>query len=279
MKIVAIMMLRNEADIVVEGVTEALRWADAVVAYDNSSTDGTPDLAESAGALVMRGPDEPFAEGLRQHTLDMAAELNPDWVWRIDVDEIYHDTPNPRLVFEHAQTSWGAVCIRALQAEFWITLDDVRRGLLLEDERVSVQKRRRWYTIGHTAMVAWRHRPDLRYWDWERQGRKNVPRLADGRDVSELGLCCPTLLLQKHYNCRSMRQLLARMQDRRRDLGTFGKYRHNLVIDESIGLYYHDRTSVLFESRANHDLVYTWYTESERLYREREASWLREEDR
>jgi glycosyltransferase involved in cell wall biosynthesis len=133
MKIVAIALAKDEADVIAEGVTEALSWVDAFVIYDNGSVDGTPELAEQAGALVLRGPGgEPFSEELRQHTLDVAADYDPDWVIRIDVDEIYHPDPDPRQVLEEALAE-DSFCVRALQLEFWLTLDDVRRGLLLED--------------------------------------------------------------------------------------------------------------------------------------------------
>jgi len=153
--------------------------------------------------------------------------------------------------------------------EFWITLDDVRRGLLLEDESVSVQKRRRWYTCGHMAMVAWRHRSDLFYSsDVGLQKRRNVPVTVNGRDVSALGPCHGVALVQKHYNCRSVRQLMARMADRIRDLKTFGKYRYNLIVDEKIGLHYLGPDEV-FCYQDNHHLVYEWYEESSKLFDER----------
>lgn len=264
MKIVAIAMARNEADIIEEGVREALRWVDDFVIYDHGSTDDTAGLAERAGAIVLLGDSAlPFDESLRQYTLDAAGELDPDWVIRIDVDEIYHHTPDLRQTLEHAYAA-GAFCVRAWQMEFWITFDDIRRGLLLEDERVSVQKRRRWYTSGHMAMVAWRHLPELRYYPGQRQ---NVPLDPQRRDVSRLGPCHSTCLVQRHYNCRSLRQLLLRMRERT-DHQTFGKYRHNLIIDEQIGLHYL-RPDEAFSFVDNHFVVYKWYEKSLAAFRER----------
>jgi len=274
MRIAAIAMARNESDIITESVSEALRWADDFVIYDHGSTDGTGQLAVEAGATVIFGNREPWGEHLRQHTLDLVNELQPDWVWRIDIDEIYHPDPNPRLLFKDAQKD-RSFCIRALQAEFWLTLDDVRRGLLLEDETVSVQKRRRWYTIGHRALVAWRWRPDLRYYGLAIQKRKNVPLDSEGKHVAQLGPTFRECLLQKHYNCRSLPQVLRRMQERREDFKTFGKYRYNVIIDEKIGLHYLG-PPVLgeeFDFADNHALVYAWYKESLASLNERKGAF------
>jgi len=266
-KIVAIGIAKNEADVVAEGVREALRWADDFVLY-SSSDDGTCELAREAGAIVIPGDvNETFNEGLRQHAHAAAMGLKPDWIWRVDVDEIYHPEPNPRELFRRALVA-GAKCIRALQCEFWLTLDDVRCGLLLEDERVSVQERRRWYTCGHMAMVAWRARPDLAYRrDVEVQKRRNVPVTVDGRDVSGLGACHGEYLVQKHYSGRSLRQIVERRASRT-DFASFGKYRHNLIVDEGVGLHYlGDGETIRFVN--NHHVIYEWYDQAERLYRER----------
>ena len=267
MNIVAIGIAKNEADVVAEGVREALRWADDYVLY-SSSNDGTDELAREAGAIVIAGDvNETFNEGLRQHAYAAAMMLKPDWVWRVDPDEIYHPGPDPRDVFGRAMGS-TATCIRASILEFWLTLDDVRRGLLLEDERISVQRRRRWYTYGHMAMVAWRPRVDLAYrMDVGVQRRRNVPVTPAGQDVSELGPCHGTPLLQKHYSGRSLRQIVERRASRT-DLASFGKYRHNLIVDEGIGLHYlGDDGEIIF--RHNQDYIYDWYRVAQKLYKER----------
>jgi len=273
MRIVAIALAKNEADIIGESVTEALSWVDDFVIYDNGSTDGTGALAQAAGAIVLHGPGgEPFDEHLRQHTLDVAAELDPDWIVRIDVDEIYHHDPDPREILQQALDE-DSFCVRALQLEFWLTLDDMRRGLLLEDERVSVQKRRRWYTCGHMAMVAWQHRPNLAYYTVELQNHKNVPLDPDGRDVSQIGPVHGQYLVQKHYNSRSLRQVMYRMQDRIKDLCTFGKYRYNMIIDERLCSLHYLGPDEQLCFKDNHEAVYRWYGESAQWFNERREAF------
>ncbi len=268
MKVVAIGLTKNEADVVSETVTAALQWVDEFVIYDNS-TDATPSLAEQAGAIVLAGPpEEMFKEQLRQHTLVAAADLHPDWIVRIDAGEIYHHDPDPRQVLEEALAD-GAFCVRGMQMEFWLTLDDVRRGLLLEDERVSIQKRRRWYTAGHMALIAWRHRDDLAFYPPEVQGRANVPLDAGGRNVAQLGPVFGQCPVQKHYNCRSLPQLLARMKDRSSDLYSFGKYRYNLIVDEKVMRLHYLGPDEVFCFKDNHEQAYQWYKQSTEMLKGR----------
>lgn len=129
MKIVAIGLSHNEADVVQECVQDALGWVDAFILYDNS-TDGTADLAREAGAIVLPGDlNEQFDNGLRQHTLVYAAKIGADWIARIDPDEFYPrgahfngDAPqDPRAFLEYADKS-GYQALRGQVLQFWITL-------------------------------------------------------------------------------------------------------------------------------------------------------------
>ena len=53
-----------------------------------------------------------------------------------------------------------------------------------------------------------------------------------------------------------------------KDLTSFGKYRYNLIIDETVGLHYLGPEEV-FSFKDNHRVVYDWYVESEALYKQR----------
>lgn len=272
MKIVAFGLTHNEQDVIGECVTDALTWCDEFVIYD-SSIDNTPEIAAAAGAKVILGdPSESFSEQLRQNCLDFINTRWPDtdWVVRIDADEFYprgakieggilHD---PRADIERAHER-DDLSLRASVIEFWITLDDVRRGLLLEDEKTSVQKRRLWYTYGHSAVVAWRHKPELYY---PVDSMKNVP-FDDGGDIGRYAGA--PLMLQTHYPCRSLPQLLDRMGHRKRFKKSFGKYQHNLVIDETYaGLFKWDGKQP-FRPINNRKFLYKWYEYSQALFKAR----------
>jgi glycosyltransferase involved in cell wall biosynthesis len=246
MKIVALGLSKNEADVIQETVRRALQWVNAYVLYD-SSTDGTGDLAREAGATVVRGdPNEAFSEALRNHALDVVHDHNPDWVVRIDVDEIY--PYRPRRVIETA-VALGATAVRATVFQFWLTLADLRSGALLEDPTESVVSRRRWYSVGNTAVVAWKHDPALRFCESDdpTKAGRNVPLDAGRRGPGQRGRVATPHIFQFHYPFRSLPQLVARCQDRARDRRSFGKYTENVIVDEvECGLYYLDRDGLQF---------------------------------
>ena len=73
---------RDEADRIAAAIASAA-WADEVVVLDSGSTDGTPDLARAAGAMV-------HVEGWRGYGAqkNRAAELaRHRWIFNLDADE------------------------------------------------------------------------------------------------------------------------------------------------------------------------------------------------
>lgn len=50
MKIFAIMLVKNEADIVKSVILDAKKWADRIFILDNGSTDGTWEIIQSLGS-------------------------------------------------------------------------------------------------------------------------------------------------------------------------------------------------------------------------------------
>lgn len=270
MKIVGIGLSHNEADVIKECVTSALQWVDAFVLYDNS-TDGTAEIARDAGAVVLPGYQiETFSEHLRQATLSYAKALHPDWIVRIDPDEFYpagagftgdEDKFNLRQTIEIAD-SLKFLSLRVPVIQFWVTLDDIRRGFLLENEEDSVIQRRHWYSVGHSAVVAWKHDPALAY---PLESRKNIPFYPDGRDVGQAKLL-NSHLVQLHYPFRGFTQMARRIAHRKNMPYLFGKYRENVILDEAYcGLHHWDGVSP-FERRENHDWVYKWFELSRKTF-------------
>jgi hypothetical protein len=218
-------------------------------------------------------PREKFSEELRQHCY-AAAVSDFDWVVRIDADEFYpldvcvHGAQfgAPRAALEKAHAA-DEQAVRAEIVQFWLTLDDVRRGVVLEDPAVSVRLRRRWYSFGHTGIVAWRTTLPAAY----RAGQiKNIPTYPDGSDVGKHA--GPPAILQLHYPCRDLAQVSARCAHRRRFPKAFGKYTQNLIIDERVaGLHYWDGGCL--SNMWNHDGVYRWFEVAAELWTERAARW------
>ncbi len=83
MRLSVIVITRNESANISDCL-QALAFADEVVVLDNSSTDGTGDLARSLGARVSVTEDWPGFGPQKNRALDLAAG---EWVLSIDADE------------------------------------------------------------------------------------------------------------------------------------------------------------------------------------------------
>jgi glycosyltransferase involved in cell wall biosynthesis len=83
---------KNEADRIVPTIRSVSDWVSEVIVVDSGSTDGTQEIAASAGASVTFrawtgfGPQKRFGESLCKH----------DWVLNIDADEVV----SPELALE-----------------------------------------------------------------------------------------------------------------------------------------------------------------------------------
>lgn len=80
----AIIITKNESDIISESLNSVIDWVDEVILIDSYSDDGTDIIAKNAGAKVIQrewpgyGPQKRYAE---DQTVN-------DWILNIDADEI-----------------------------------------------------------------------------------------------------------------------------------------------------------------------------------------------
>lgn len=83
MQLVSIILARNEAKHI-QACVERLLWTDEVVVFESTeSTDETHELAEAAGARVIRNRFENFA----QQRNDAMQAVDAEWILFIDADE------------------------------------------------------------------------------------------------------------------------------------------------------------------------------------------------
>ena len=256
--IVAHMLIRNVADIITETLTEIARWGiERIVILDGGSDDGTIELIQAFHGMevdlhVKPDPDDNFADHRREELLELTRKHKPDWILSVDTDEIYHTDPVTAIcVAEDA----GANVIWCDVPQFWITIADIKAGLLLENESVSVQERRRWYSWGHTGVFIWKDHPKHFY---PRDVQKRTPEfrgVLNYRQWQRPGSVRP---ICKHYPFRSLRQAMKRAEERQRRGGRyyFGKYYYDWIIDEQVvGLHYFDGQ---WCKKSNHDAVYAY---------------------
>lgn len=247
LRVMTMMSVRNEGDVIEEAVRELARWVPLIVVLDGGSTDGT---YETLQRIARRQSDLDVELDLIQE--DAASAAGPyqeykreqvyrrarihgafDWCMMIDADEIFHTSPIQAIEWAEAE---GAQCVIPFKPEFWLTVDDLRSGALVEDERISVQQRRLWYSWCWRENRIWREHPDLHYWPDAMHGKHVDPWRLDGRSWPELqSVTCLAHMLPilKHYPIRSVRQGIAKMEDRvprgRRD---FGKMSECWIMDE-----------------------------------------------
>ena len=93
---------------------DAVRFADDIVLLDQSSTDGTVDIAHARGARVVTAPDWP---GFGAQKNRAVALLQTDWILVLDADEVVSDSLAAALQ-RHCQAaptgSTGAEAVYAL---------------------------------------------------------------------------------------------------------------------------------------------------------------------
>ena len=81
-ELAAVILTKNAAKHIVDCI-ETLRFADRIVVSDSYSTDGTAELAQSAGAEVIQRPFDNFA-GQRNAALEA---VDAEWIFFVDADE------------------------------------------------------------------------------------------------------------------------------------------------------------------------------------------------
>ena len=99
MKIFAIMLVKNEVDIVGYVLKEAEKWADKIFILDNGSTDGTWELIQSMKNDVITPCKQYFGDshnGLRADVYNEFKHLSKPgdwWCYKCDADEVYAEDP------------------------------------------------------------------------------------------------------------------------------------------------------------------------------------------
>lgn len=200
MKIRAICLIKNEADVVEECFTDALRWCDQIIAYDGASTDGTWETLQRIASdriIPWRSDDAVFREGLRALAFDaFRAEARPgDWWCQLNADEFYVEDVRAFLdeIPRHEHVVW------AVNVQYYLTEKDLAR---LGSDSDFRRDELRYYKAACAEPRFFRHRDGL------------VWRDSDAWP-EHMGLIHPRLLSFRHYPYRSPAQVQMRLDVRR----------------------------------------------------------------
>src|SRR5688572_29754160 len=95
MRLVAVSIVKNEADIIEAFVRHTLAWVDHHLVFDHDSTDGTREILQALQAeglpLTLFRDDAPghLQQARSNHLTRLAAEsYDADWILPLDTDEV-----------------------------------------------------------------------------------------------------------------------------------------------------------------------------------------------
>jgi glycosyltransferase involved in cell wall biosynthesis len=166
MRIHAICLVKNEADVLQESLGAAWHWCDHIYVFDNGSDDGSwelvQELAQQHQEIVpYKRDDVPYSYGLRSDIFNaFRADAGPqDWWCRLDADEFYIDDPRIFLtkVPGHLKTVWSA------SLNYYFTDQDAiaYRQNPAKFLQTMVQQRLRYYCNNWGELRFFRHNDDI----------------------------------------------------------------------------------------------------------------------
>lgn len=202
MKIFAICLTRNEADVIAACLTEARTWCDRIFVYDGASEDGTWQIVQRMvddKIVAWRSERHVFREGLRADVFAaFRHEARPgDWWCQLNADEFYVENPRDFLaaVPPRDHVVW------AVNLQYYLTPTDLEAGAFTGDFARD-RSRLRYYEAPVSERRFFRHRKGL-VWN---------PQHAW---PAKLGVVHRRLLHFQHYPYRSPQQIQMRLDVRR----------------------------------------------------------------
>ena len=202
MRIHAICLTRNEADVIGHCLGEAAQWADRIYVYDGASDDGTWELVQrmkSERIVPWRSDDAVFREGLRAEVFaDRRGDAREgDWWCQLNADEFYVENPREFL----AAVPSADHVVWAVNLQYYLTHEDLTEGEFSGDFSTD-RGRLRHYAAACAEPRFFRHRDRLR-WD------------LNAAWPAHMGVMHPRAMHFRHYCYRSPRQIQMRLDVRR----------------------------------------------------------------
>jgi hypothetical protein len=201
MRLYAICLVKNEADVIAQSIRYALTFCERIYVLDNGRTDGTWEevcrLAQNDARIVAFGQTfDKFNNDLRGRVYEAVHKdlSDDDWWMILDADEFMAEDPRP--VIEQADYV-GADFINAWQAQFYFTDDDLRLWEAGEESRDRpITERRRFYRIDHKEPRIFKNRL---------QGGWNDSALLKRKKKSRY------CVINRHYPLRDPPQITSRL--------------------------------------------------------------------
>ncbi|MBR1402572.1 MAG: glycosyltransferase family 2 protein [Treponema sp.] len=205
MNIFAIMLVKDEADIVASVLKDAETWADKIFVLDNGSTDGTWEIIQSLAddkIIPWKQYFGPYHNGLRADVYNEFKHLSKPgdwWCFKLDADEFYAE--NPRTFLEKQRKSTGLVAKKSL--DYYLTEEDIHEynfsGNFEQDKN----------HIKYLKSTCW---SEPRFF----KEKKNIKWVSEpnAHYPSNCGKLSNQTILVKHYQFRSPQQMQKRLDVR-----------------------------------------------------------------
>lgn len=196
------MLVKNEADIVKSVILDAKKWADRIFIMDNGSTDGTWEIIKSLAddtVVPWKQDFRPYSNGLRADVFNEFRNEARDgdwWCFKLDADEFYFD--NLKEFLTKVPKKYSLVAKQSL--DYVLTTEDVAKYEFSGDFEKDKEQIRYLKNTCWTEPRFFRYRKSLK---WEFEATSHYPKYA--------GLLYPELILVKHYQFRSPKQIQARL--------------------------------------------------------------------
>lgn len=202
MRIHAICLTKNEADVIEHCLRDATHWADRIYVYDGASTDGTWDRVQamkSERIIPWRSDDAVFREGLRAEVFaDKRGDSREgDWWCQLNADEFYVEKPREFLAAVPANDH----VVWSVNLQYYITHEDVAEGAFTGDFEKD-RARLKHYAAACAEPRFFRYRERLR-WD------------LNAAWPHHMGVIHPHPMHFRHYCYRSPQQIQMRLDVRR----------------------------------------------------------------
>lgn len=98
MAVVAVAMVKDEADVIRPVVEHLLGQVDEVIVADNGSTDGTRDVLADLPVVLIDDPDPAYYQSAKMTRLaHLAGERGATWVVPFDADEVWYTPHSARI--------------------------------------------------------------------------------------------------------------------------------------------------------------------------------------
>jgi len=235
MKIFAISVVKNEADIIAQSLQEASRWADKIFVLDNGSSDGTWEIVQAMASdkiIAWKQDTSPFYDGIRAQVFQEFSHLataDDWWCFRLDADEFYIDNPIDFL----AQVPKNHHFVVTDTIQFRLTKDDFAAGKSIQGiADIRYHDKKTW-----SETRFFRHRPGM---EWP--STMDRPR--------HMGIMHNRRIRLRHYQFRSLEQIKQRVavraEARKNGFGGF-----DYSVNENVDSYLHDRQELNYYNNDN----------------------------